>query len=707
MDTPQTIRSETEILYDLSAKLAQPIATPKELLQAVSDYPRAQQYTSVTLMYTYGGDTMPESGEVVASMRHNGTDNPGIGTRYPLASYPFASLWFASMRDLIVIEDIEASAEVNEPARMVARQTGLRATIIMPLYFNNRWIGALAYIWDTPRQFDEKDRRIYTAIGQQVRWRVAALREMAEMGSRIQRIHMLEKDLQSSRNELNQLAAVLQSTNDFVATFTPDGKLLFLNRAGRQLAGIGEAEDVTRLSIANFHPAEWATHIKKTAFPASIQNGIWNGEGFLRHRDGHNIPIAQVITSHKSPDGQVSFFGTIIHDIAEQKKQIAERENLIAELATANGRIQRSEEQIRQIIEYAPQSIAMFDRDMRYLVFNRQWVKGYGLEGKDIIGKSHYEIFPEIGDEWKQIHQRAMQGIVDINEEAPFPRADGDLDWLRWDVRPWYQPDGTVGGIMMNTDVITERVKGRQERDSLIRQLREAARFKDEFLAMMSHELRTPLNAMIGLLGIVLMGNRVIDQDRNMITRARSNSERLLMLINNILDISRMEAGRLEIVTAPVSLRHLAEKFSADMSILASQKSVAFTVAIDPMLPEFVKVDEDAITKIITNLVGNAFKFTERGAVALKISKDDESLVIEVRDTGIGIPAHMQEIIFESFRQADASSTRAYGGSGLGLSIVRTLCIAMGGTVRVESKPGAGSTFTVTLPLEVEQPVLN
>jgi signal transduction histidine kinase len=120
-------------------------------------------------------------------------------------------------------------------------------------------------------------------------------------------------------------------------------------------------------------------------------------------------------------------------------------------------------------------------------------------------------------------------------------------------------------------------------------------------------------------------------------------------------------------------------------------------------VPEVVMLDEDAITKICTNLVGNAFKFTESGSVRLHLMFSSEGLIVEVSDTGIGIPAHMQEVIFESFRQVDASSTRAYGGSGLGLSIVRNLCLAMKGSIRVESKSGQGSTFIVTIPLELEK----
>jgi PAS domain S-box-containing protein len=709
LNTLPGVYSEADILYDLSMQLTQPISSAKALLQAISRYPREQGCTAASLIYTEGDlKSMPEWAEVVASVDGGGADAPDLGIRYPLKDFPFTQLWFSDTQDIIVIEDMQTYGGFSEAIRGAARQAGRRASIILPLYYDNRWIGVIVYGWTEARAFTEADRRLYKAIGQQACWRAATLREAAETHKRLEQVRSLESKLQSSQAELSRLASVIQETNDFVGIATPDGKGVYVNRAGLRMAGVDENADVTTMSMGDFHPAEHMAMLASEGIPGAIQHGTWRGEGTLLHRDGRRIPISQVITSHKTPDGQLAYLGTIIRDTTEEQRQLAERERLIDELAQANAQVQRNEEQLRQVIEYAPQSIAMFDSNMRYLVYNKRWITGFGLDANAaLMGKSHYEVFPEIGDDWKGIHQRALQGIVDTNEEAPFPRADGSMDWVRWDVRPWYQDDGEVGGIIMNTDVITERINARKERESLIRQLREASRFKDEFLAMMSHELRTPLNAMIGLLGIVLMGTSIQERDRNMITRARSNSERLLLLINNILDISRMEAGRLEIVKAPISLRRLVEKFNADMSILAAQKDLRFNIDLDPALPESIVSDDDALNKIITNLVGNAFKFTEKGEVTLKIGQDQGALLIQVRDTGIGIPAHMQEIIFESFRQADQTSTRAYGGSGLGLSIVSNLCSVMGGTVRVESTPGQGSTFIVTLPLEAEQTVPN
>ncbi|RMG76453.1 MAG: hybrid sensor histidine kinase/response regulator [Chloroflexi bacterium] len=227
----------------------------------------------------------------------------------------------------------------------------------------------------------------------------------------------------------------------------------------------------------------------------------------------------------------------------------------------------------------------------------------------------------------------------------------------------------------------------------------ESVRLKDEFLAVMSHELRTPLNASIGFLGLLQMGDNLSDDALYMVQRARANNERLLELINNILDLSRIEAGRMKMVREEVNIRELVDKISKNMQILADQKSLSFLVEIDESVPDVVMQDIDALNKILTNLLSNAFKFTEKGKVHLKVTLPDDNLQLIVEDTGIGIPVHKHETIFESFRQVDASTSRVYGGSGLGLSIVQRLCIALGGAVRVESEVGQGSKFIVTLPM--------
>jgi signal transduction histidine kinase len=235
---------------------------------------------------------------------------------------------------------------------------------------------------------------------------------------------------------------------------------------------------------------------------------------------------------------------------------------------------------------------------------------------------------------------------------------------------------------------------------------REAARLKSEFLAVMSHELRTPLNAILGFLGIITLQGGLSEKQRHMIDRISANSQRLLNLIHDVLDISRIESGRMELVPNTIDIRQLVNQIHAQMDVLAEEKHLDFTCHVDSAVAQTIHADEDALLRIISNLLSNAFKFTEEGRVALNVHNDADRLLLEVSDTGIGIPAHLHEIIFESFRQADSSSKREYGGTGLGLAIVQHLTNAMQGSVRVESTPGKGSIFYVTLPIRTGEPIL-
>ena len=242
---------------------------------------------------------------------------------------------------------------------------------------------------------------------------------------------------------------------------------------------------------------------------------------------------------------------------------------------------------------------------------------------------------------------------------------------------------------------VTERTA---ELESATKEAVDAARLKDEFLSIMSHELRTPLNAIMGYLGLMeLMGN-LDEKNLEMTKRSHANAERLLQLINDILDISRIEAGRMELAPVDLHVKNIVARVQAQMQVLAEEKRLTFAAKVDKSVPELIHADEDAVVKILTNLLSNAIKFTQEGKVSLLLTAEDETLVITVDDTGIGIPTHMQQIIFDKFRQVDQTSTREFGGTGLGLNVVQQMATLMGGTVAVKSKPGKGSKFVVRLP---------
>ncbi|GLS05271.1 two-component system sensor histidine kinase/response regulator [Chitiniphilus shinanonensis] len=263
--------------------------------------------------------------------------------------------------------------------------------------------------------------------------------------------------------------------------------------------------------------------------------------------------------------------------------------------------------------------------------------------------------------------------------------------------------------LQQQKDFLNERNSALNEAHRLLedraRELQRASQYKSEFLANMSHELRTPLNSALifaKLLGDNPAGNLTDEQVRfaNMIHAAGSD---LLNLINDILDLSKVEAGMLDIYAEPVPLKRVCQSMQTLFDNTAADKGVAFACELDPTLPATVETDTRRLEQILKNLLSNAFKFTHEGQVRLRIASHPDGVGFAVEDSGIGIAPEQQDVIFEAFRQADGTTNRKYGGTGLGLSISRDLARLLGGRLEVASAPGVGSTFTLVLPLALPQ----
>jgi signal transduction histidine kinase len=254
-----------------------------------------------------------------------------------------------------------------------------------------------------------------------------------------------------------------------------------------------------------------------------------------------------------------------------------------------------------------------------------------------------------------------------------------------------------LGALAQHVNLTCERLQ------ELYQRLEDASRHKSQFLANMSHELRTPLNAILGFGELMLDGvyGEVPERMRAPLERMQSNGKHLLGLINDVLDLSKIEAGQLSLSLADYSVDELVRGVYGAVEPLATEKRLSLSMSVPPGLPP-ARGDERRLAQTLLNLVGNAIKFTDKGEVAIEVAAGEDALTFSVRDTGPGIAEADQARIFDEFQQVDNSITKVKSGSGLGLAIARRIVEMHGGRIWVDSRPGAGATFSFTAPARVE-----
>ncbi|HEY9805078.1 MAG TPA: ATP-binding protein, partial [Candidatus Obscuribacterales bacterium] len=345
----------------------------------------------------------------------------------------------------------------------------------------------------------------------------------------------------------------------------------------------------------------------------------------------------------------------------------------------------------------------MFDQNMHYLSASRRWLEEFNLTS-DIIGRSHYEVFSDISEEWRQIHQQCLAGAIAKRDEDPFPREDGSLEWVRWAIHPWHDARNEIGGIIMFSENITQR----KQAEIALAQAKEAAEAashaKSEFLANMSHELRTPLNGIMGYAQILQRSKRLDTEERSRIDVIYQCASHLLTLINDILDLSKIEAQKVELMPTDFHFPAFLQGVAEMCRIRAELKDVQFQYQLASELPIGIRADEKRLRQVLINLLSNAIKFTDKGTVSFTVSyAAADKIRFEVRDTGIGIEPDKLQAIFQPFEQV-GDTRRQTEGTGLGLAISHKIASLMESTIQVQSEIGVGSIFwfDVSLPVAEE-----
>ncbi len=400
---------------------------------------------------------------------------------------------------------------------------------------------------------------------------------------------------------------------------------------------------------------------------------------------------------------------------------------------TAEQQLRESEERYRRIVETAEEGIWVLDADDITTFVNNKMAAILGFAPDEMIGHHVREFMPERIVDSSEGAPASPEGFRD-HHDYRFRRKDGTEVWAMIATNPIFSRTGEyLGALAMVTD-ITARKKAERELQDYTRRLEhahrrlekqaqllqkqaedltrardealEAARAKSEFLAVMSHEIRTPMNGIIGMCGLLLETDLQPEQ-RDFAETVHSCAVRLLSIINDVLDLSRLESGRTELEELELDAAAVVEDCFEVVSVQATQKGLQLIRSVQDDVPRPLWGDEGKLRQILLNLVGNAVKFTDEGRVEVAVSRVSQSdgetvLRFEVRDTGPGIPPEGIRKLFQSFSQVNASTKRRYGGTGLGLAISRRLAEMMGGEIGVESEVGRGSTFWFTVRLRTE-----
>lgn len=433
-----------------------------------------------------------------------------------------------------------------------------------------------------------------------------------------------------------------------------------------------------------FYPPE-VHHLIDQAFQHCLNTGeSWDLELPLRTARG-NLRWIRSIGQPVWEAGRIVKLRGTFQDITRSKE---------TELA-----LRASERRYRMLADLLPGTVVlMFDTDLRITLLAGAELARFGVNAAQVEGQLLPDILPEPHrSELLPLCYEVLSG-VSYHIDYVFNREVFDTALLPVEITP-----GQIsGGLIVGRNITVER----QIAADLLRAkeaAEQAERARSAFLASISHEIRTPLNAVIASAELLLT-SALPETQRSLVETIRVGGEALLAIVNNVLDLSKMEAGRLEIVAEPVDLRAIVDSVMTLFHRDAERKGLAFTAAIDPALPSLVMTDGTRLRQILINLVSNAIKFTDRGSVLITVdmvdpNADQPQVALAVRDTGIGIAAEQLPLLFQPFTQLDSERTRR-GGAGLGLAISAQLAQVMGGELSVASQPGQGSTFTLRLPVE-------
>jgi PAS domain S-box-containing protein len=534
--------------------------------------------------------------------------------------------------------------------------------------------GTLALASAQPEAFSEKDIRLVQRVASVLSVGIGRAEDLERLEAANQRLKEKGAELTERMKELNCLYGI-----------------------ARIVEGAGQSLDEILQRTVDLIPAAWQ-------FPEATSAAILVGESEY-HSEGYaDSPDSQAADikarGRKVGEVRVAVSGDVVtggNPFLEQEREllgaIGERLGRIVERVRAAEALQDSEERQKAITASAQDAIVMIDNGGMVSFWNEAAERIFGYAGEEIIGKDLHQIL--VPERFMEAHHAAFPRFQASGEGAALGktlelaaiRKNGqefpvELSLAAVELQGVWQ----AVGIMRD---ITERQQTQKEMVLAKEAAEAASKAKSEFLANMSHEIRTPMNGIMGMTELAL-DTDLTDDQREFLTAVQSSADSLLTIINDILDFSKIEAGKLELDPVPFRLRDAVGQTLKALAFRAAQKNLELTCEILPEVPENVIGDAGRLNQVLINLVGNAIKCTEHGEIGVRVThagstEEGAQLQFSVSDSGIGIPEAKQALIFEAFSQADGSTTRRFGGTGLGLTISTQLVSAMGGRIWVES----------------------